>query len=275
MEITHIIHLLILLILATEIVTGRHKGVYDKDDLLLTIGSLAITRLVMSPLAAGLVALVMVTVLPGFTGSMSETPIWMALLGMVLLGDFLFYWVHRAAHNPAKFPFLYKLHATHHTATFMNVSLMARINVFWVFFQPYLWVSGLAVYLGMTEAAVYFFTGMMAWNAFTHTNFRWDDGIRNNLPKGDAIVQAIEWVFITPRLHHTHHGYGKDGKAFRNYCTMLSIYDRMFGTLFIPEGRPAKYGIIGRNNKNTSLWEQLAYPIFKTRKKEVVPVQEA
>ena len=272
MDITYAVPLIIVTVLIAEVVTGRHKGIYDKDDLLLTVGSFVITRAVMGPLSALLMAKIFTILLPGLANSGAGTPIWLAVLLMILVGDFLFYWVHRASHKPARFPFLYKLHATHHTAKFINISVMARINVFWIFFQPYTWVSALGFYLGMIEATTIFFTGMLAWNAFTHTDFRWDDGLRHAFSWGDGLVRAIEWVFVTPRMHHTHHGYGRDGKAFKNYCTMLSCYDRLFGTLYQPQGRPEKYGIMGRNNDNTNWVEQLAYPLFRQAKKTPIDV---
>lgn len=31
--------------------------------------------------------------------------------------------------------------------------------------------------------------------------------------RADGLVTAAEWILVTPRIHHTHHGYGRDGKA--------------------------------------------------------------
>ena len=72
------------------------------------------------------------------------------------------------------------------------------------------------------------------------------------------MVTAAEWILVTPRIHHTHHGYGRDGKAYRNFCTMLSFYDRLFGTLHIPEGRPWRYGLPGGEHV---WWRQLLFPL--------------
>lgn len=141
---------------------------------------------------------------------------------------------------------------------------MARINVFWPVVQPYGWVSGIAIYLGMVEAATIFFTLLLAWNALTHSDFRWDDALAKKLPAGEKIITAIEWLFITPRLHHSHHGFGRNGKAYRNFCTMLSVYDRLFGTLYIPQGRPEHYGIMG---KEKACLEQLLYPLPTSKAK--------
>ena len=58
-------------------------------------------------------------------------------------------------------------------------------------------------------------------------------------------------------------GYGRDGKAFRNFGTIISLYDWIFGTLHIPEGRPSRYGLPGAN----AHWlEELFYPLVRTRR---------
>ena len=80
------------------------------------------------------------------------------------------------------------------------------------------------------------------WGIFTHSDFRWDDVIRNH-PAFGGLFRALEHIFISPGIHHSHHGYGKDGGNYRNFGIFLSIYDWIFGTLHIPKGRPSRYGL--------------------------------
>jgi sterol desaturase/sphingolipid hydroxylase (fatty acid hydroxylase superfamily) len=76
------------------------------------------------------------------------------------------------------------------------------------------------------------------------------------------IFQVIEHVFVSPGMHHSHHGYGKDGGNFRNYAVTLSLFDWIFGTLHIPVGRPWKYGIPGPD----VYWaEEVLYPLVRAR----------
>lgn len=260
--------ILTLALLLLEIIKGRHRHVYRREDLIITGGSFLFGRTLFAPLLAAAMGMGFGKLMPGLQGSLSEAPVWAGALGLLLIGEFLFYWIHRAAHNPAKHPHLFNMHATHHSARFLNLSVMSRYNVFWPLVQPYSWMIALGFYLGMQEAATLFFVTIMAWNTLTHTNFRWDDTIAKYLPFGPRIVQTIELIFITPKLHHAHHGYGKEGKAFRNFCTLFSFYDRLFGTLYIPTERPQHYGIIGKNIDNTHYLEQLFYPFYKSAKKK-------
>src|SRR3546814_11228835 len=88
--------------------------------------------------------------------------------------------------------------------------------------------------------------------------FRWDDAIRRSRRFG-RLFRAIETVLVSPGIHHTHHGYGRDGASFRNYAVTFSFLDRIFGTLHIPEGRPANYGLPGP----TPPWfEEVFFPVF-------------
>ncbi len=141
----------------------------------------------------------------------------------------------------------------------MNVLTTFRLNLAWYFIIPAGWANGLALYLGMTEA-VFAYIGMLSiWNTITHADFRWDDKLRASSTWGPAF-RALEHIFVSPGIHHTHHGYGRDGKSYRNFCTILSLWDWVFGTLHIPSGRPAHYGVPGHN----AHWlEELAYPLVR------------
>lgn len=246
-------------VLLIEIVAGRHKGVYQKGDFKIVIGSFLIGRWAMVPLATMLVAAVWGSVLPGYRGALATVSPWLSFPVLLIITEFCFYWVHRWAHESkgTKTPLLWKIHRTHHSGKHMNVLLTKRLNVFWFFILPMSWVNGLALYLGLTEAALGVTIATMIWNLVTHSNFRWDDTVRRHRLAG-PVFRALEHVFVSPGIHHTHHGYGKDGASYRNYALMLSVYDWMFGTLHIPDGRPWRYGIPGAN----AHWlEELAYPL--------------
>jgi len=254
---------LTVILLALEIAMGRHKGVYRKGDFPLVIGSFFLGRSVMAPLAIALIAGLYQWVFPPrLAGSLSEVPFWLAFPALMLAGEFVFYWVHRWAHQPQRFPVLWKIHRTHHSGRHMNVLLNFRLNLSWFFIIPSAWINGLALYLGMTEAVTAYVLALMIWNTVTHSNFRWDDVVRRHAVFG-PVFRGLEHIVVSPGIHHTHHGYGPDGKSYRNFCTILSFWDWVFGTLHIPEGRPARYGIPGSDPH----WlEELFYPLVRIKK---------
>lgn len=259
------------LLLLIEILAGRHRGAYHRGDFRLLLGSFLLGRWVMAPLAIALMSGCYALFLPGqFQGALSDTPFWLAFPLLLLASEFCFYWVHRWAHNPVRHPVLWKIHRTHHTGRHMNVSLKFRLNLTWFFIIPSGWVNGLALYLGLGEAVIAVIITLQVWNLVTHSNFRWDDAVRSH-PALGPMFRALEHIVVSPGIHHTHHGYGRDGASYRNFCTVLSLYDWLFGTLHIPQGRPSRYGIPGSDPH----WlEQLFYPLVRSDDSDGSPAQK-
>lgn len=245
-------------VLLIEVLQGRHRGVHRKQDFKILALSLA-GSWALRPLLSLLTASVIGLTLPRWENSLNGAPFWPSLVGILLIAEFCQYWLHRWAHNNLRHSILYGMHRTHHSAPYVNVTLMYRTNLFWVFVHSYTWVTAIAIYLGLAAPAASFFLAITFWNVITHSDWRWDDVIIDRVPGGARLVAAFELLFVTPRIHHTHHGYGKDGKAYRNFCTMISIYDRMFGTLHIPQGRPWRYGLPGGEHH----WlRQMIFPLI-------------
>jgi sterol desaturase/sphingolipid hydroxylase (fatty acid hydroxylase superfamily) len=252
-----------LLVLLAEIVAGRHRGMHPANEKRVLWGAAISGIAIGRPLSALLLAWVMGIVGPGWRGQLAWMPLLPAYLLSLFVAEFCFYWVHRWAHEAARWksPWLWRLHRTHHSAKYMSVLLTLRINAFWYFLVPTSWVLAITIYLGQEFAAALVSVTIYAWNLITHANFRWDDPIRRNRWTGPAF-RVLEHVLVSPGIHHSHHGYGKDGGPFRNFAVTLSLYDWMFGTLHIPQGRPQRYGVPG---KDPHWAEELFYPLVRAR----------
>lgn len=233
-------------ILLAEVIAGRHRGIYSRSDWLVNAICM-VGAAVVRPAGTAVVAMAIAYLFPGGQGALRDVPFVPALIGIVLLGEFVNYWVHCGSHQlkgSAWFDWFWRMHRTHHTARYVNVVLNFRISPFWILVGGLGWVFALAIYLGQPQAAGVGIAIFTFWGIFTHSDFRWDDAIRSHPVLGRAF-RALEHVFVSPGIHHSHHGYGRDGGNFRNFGVFLSIYDWMFGTLHIPEGRPFRYGIPG------------------------------
>ena len=68
----------------------------------------------------------------------------------------------------------------------------------------------------------------IVWGYFVHANLRWRLG-------------PLEWIFATPGFHHWHHTYGLQRNC--NYASMLPWIDRLFGSHYLPNAWPSRYGI--------------------------------
>lgn len=259
------LYLATLVVLALELVMGRYRGLFTRENMLSTGSSIVgntITRLLSTLLIAFLAGLL----LPAYKGVLSATPWYIAFPVVFVIAEFCFYWVHRWSHEVKDGPndWLWKLHRTHHSGKYMNVIVTMRQNIFWPFVVPTPWVLGIAIFLGLEQGAAIALTVIYGWNLITHAHFRWDDVVRRH-PRFGPAFWALEHVVVSPGIHHTHHGYGKDGAAYRNFAVTLSLMDWIFGTLHIPEGRPWRYGVPGPQPH----WaEDVFFPIVQPRNRK-------
>jgi sterol desaturase/sphingolipid hydroxylase (fatty acid hydroxylase superfamily) len=69
----------------------------------------------------------------------------------------------------------------------------------------------------------------------------------------------LRYIITTPQFHHWHHGSQKEA-IDRNYAAHLPIFDKIFGTFYLPGDEwPNRYGIRGEVMPRRVLQQQL-YP---------------
>jgi sterol desaturase/sphingolipid hydroxylase (fatty acid hydroxylase superfamily) len=159
----------------------------------------------------------------GLLNSLSS-PGWKAALSFLSI-DLLMYLWHKASHN---FDCLWMFHKVHHNDPYLNISTSFRI-LFRELFITHVLKAILVVILGIEEAMLMTSEAIMTlFIMFHHTNISF------------KCEKLLSYVIIVPYLHRTHHSterYEHDS----NYGAVLSLWDRLFGTLV--EQNPAKIGI--------------------------------
>jgi sterol desaturase/sphingolipid hydroxylase (fatty acid hydroxylase superfamily) len=153
----------------------------------------------------------------------------LALIGLLLASEFVYYWYHRGAH---RIRWMWASHVVHHSTTHMNLTSAARLG--WtgalsggvLFFLPLVW-------LGFNPVALAAMLGLnLAYQFFLHTEL---------VPS----LGPLEWVLNTPRHHCVHHAANADCLD-RNYGGILIVFDRLFGTVAVaPRDEPLRYGVVG------------------------------
>jgi len=258
-------------LLLVELVAGRAREMLGRRELTLNTLTAVVNAGVMRPLNAMLIAYLLKLLAPGHAGALAHVPVWIGFPVTLVVVEFCFYWVHRWAHLGQSRPqlnWLWRLHHTHHSADYMSVVLTLRQNIFWSFVVPTSLLLGLATYWGQGPAAMLTIMTIYGWNLITHWNFRWDDKLRRTPLVGRGLWW-VEHVLVSPGIHHTHHGYGRDGAMYRNFAVTLSALDWAFGTLHIPKGRPARYGVPGEKLR---VVEDVFYPLAPRRQVRPRPV---
>jgi sterol desaturase/sphingolipid hydroxylase (fatty acid hydroxylase superfamily) len=162
---------------------------------------------------------------PGLLSYFSN-PVWRALLSFLLLDLLLYVW-HKASHS---FDVLWMLHKVHHNDSCLNVSTAFRIHILELFIITAL-KAAFIVTLGLDKGTVLINEAIITFFVmFHHTNISF---------KGESLLGR---VFIVPYLHRVHHSTERH-EHDQNYGAVLSLWDRLFGTL--AEVEPAKIGIKG------------------------------
>lgn len=135
-----------------------------------------------------------------------------------VLADLGSYWFHRLMHTKS----FWRVHQWHHSPTYMywlagiraTFPQQVLFNLPVAFFWPLLYRA--PYWLLLAVIAENFFR-----NNWMHMNVTW----RSN---------RLEWIFVTPRYHHIHHS-DNPSHQIANLGSLLTIWDRMFGTYVNPE----------------------------------------
>jgi len=153
-------------------------------------------------------------------------PLWVSIPAAVLGIDLGLYWMHRLIHTSA----LWRVHRWHHVPRQMYWLAGMRTSMVQQVLYGTLPLVLVAFNLAPAFIGVY---GLFATvtNHWMHANLRFRS-------------RWLEAVFVTPRIHHVHHSLDPRHRN-RNFGSVFSVWDRMFGTFFDPDAveGPLEFGI--------------------------------
>ena len=226
-------------------------------EILSTVVLLFVTQPLILFSAMGLANLVV----PQYQGALAGINIFAAIALFLVFDDMMQYWWHRTAHSV---PWLYKLHRPHHNARYMSVRLVYRNNIFYYLTMPGIWLSGVLIYLGLGWVYAGYIVVKLAVIIGAHSDVAWDRPLYR-IGWLSPAMWLVERTISTPATHHAHHGrHADDGVTHYkgNFGNLLFFWDVLFGTARITRRYPELFGV--ENLPETSLAEQLAWPIFTT-----------
>lgn len=145
-------------------------------------------------------------------------PIVAQVLLLVIMADFMRYWLHRMSHTNLP---LWRLHAVHHSVDrlyWLNTSRFHPIEKTFQFFLdtfPF-------ILMGVDIRIIGFWFAIYSVNGFfQHSNIQLRFGWLSN-------------VFSTAEMHRWHHSM-KPEESNGNYANVFILWDRLFGTYYRPK----------------------------------------
>jgi sterol desaturase/sphingolipid hydroxylase (fatty acid hydroxylase superfamily) len=174
---------------------------------------------------------------------------------LVLLEDFLYYWLHRFDHEVR---FFWAVHVTHHSSEQLNFTVGFRSSVFQPLYR-FLYFIPLALMGFKPLDIIFIYSATQIWGIFVHTE----------------LINKMGWLeyfLVTPSHHRVHHA-SNPKYLDKNMGMFLIIWDKLFGTfqpeLPVEEYQHMKYGLTKPIEKETPLtivfheWQQMAKDISR------------
>ncbi|MDH4562595.1 sterol desaturase family protein [Pseudomonas sp. BN411] len=162
-------------------------------------------------------------------------------LGVFLLKDFMHYWAHRAFHSR----WLWAFHKVHHSAPVLVPATASRVH----FLEKVVEKLSVGVLLGLYAGGFWYACGgeVSRYTLFgvTYLVFIFN-GLAANLRHSHVWLSfgpVVEHVLNSPAQHQIHHS-DAPRHFNKNFGTNLSLWDWMFGTLYVttPEPEAIRFG---------------------------------
>ncbi|MFK8049658.1 MAG: sterol desaturase family protein [Halioglobus sp.] len=197
----------------------------------------------------------------GASPAMEISTSWMLLYGLLtlLLADFIFYATHWAMH---RYPALWAIHKVHHSAQVLTPLTRYREH----FLAAPIWAAGAAVSYALVAGvfAFLFNGGITGVTIMNVSIFSFAYALLGNFRHHHVSIRfprALSLWLQSPAMHHTHHSVLEKHWG-TNLASVTSIWDRLFGTIYIPEkDEETPWGLIEEDQiHNTSLKQNLLGP---------------
>jgi sterol desaturase/sphingolipid hydroxylase (fatty acid hydroxylase superfamily) len=178
-------------------------------------------------------------------GPLAALPTWAQVAMILLIGDFIGYWVHRGFHGQR----LWKFHAIHHSSR--DLDWLSSVRLHPVNDAVMRVCQAIPfVLLGFSPLVVAAYLPFLTLHAIAlHANVSWTFG-------------PLRYVVASPIFHRWHHA--KEEQALgKNFAGLFPFWDLLYGTIYMPaDKQPSEFGV-NDGPVPESFWGQLTYPIVR------------
>jgi len=160
-------------------------------------------------------------------GLVSSWPVLAQLAFFFVVHDFYIYWFHRLQHRSN---LLWRTHEAHHSVDDVDWLSGTRSHALEIMINQTIEFLPIVLLGAAPQVALMKATLDAVWGMYIHSNLN---------------VRAGAWqrIFNGPQMHRWHHATELPMPG-RNFATKLAIWDWLFGTAYLPEHKPARYGLL-------------------------------
>jgi len=153
-------------------------------------------------------------------------PLALQVLFFLVVHDFYIYWFHRWQHHSK---LLWRTHEAHHSNKEVDWLAGTRSHAMEILINQTVEFAPI-VLLGANPLVVPIKALLDAvWGMYIHSNI-------------DVRSGKLQYIINGPEMHQWHHA--NDRRVFHaNFSTKFALWDWLFGTAFLPDGKPEAYGL--------------------------------
>lgn len=188
---------------------------------------------------------------------LASWPLVLQVLFFLITHDFYIYWFHRWQHHSK---ILWKTHEAHHSNKEVDWLAGTRSHAVEIIINQSIEFIPIIILLGPTSPVIPIKALIDAvWGMYIHSNI--------NVRSG-----KLQYFINGPEMHQWHHADQRE-VFFANYSTKFAFWDWMFGTAYLPDKKPHRYGLYYDYPKDYFL--QHLYAVKKVDEQKLVNKSKA
>jgi sterol desaturase/sphingolipid hydroxylase (fatty acid hydroxylase superfamily) len=163
---------------------------------------------------------------PALQTAISKQPHWVQFFIALMVTEVFHYLGHRLMHEV---PQLWRFHSIHHSIEEMDWLASARLHPVDQIITKTITIIPLYI-LGFSKATFGIFLSFsIVYALFIHANVK--------IP-----MWFLSYFIVTPQFHHWHHS-SEQAAHNKNYAGIFPFIDMIFGSFYLPNQMPEKYGV--------------------------------
>lgn len=177
----------------------------------------------------------------------NNLPLAYQVIILLFLQDFIEWIIHNMLH---RIPLLWELHKLHHSIKIMDWIGNFRFHWLEVFVYKTIKFLPLAIMGFNTDSVLIVAVIATLIGHLNHSNVKFNYG-------------PLKYILNSPQMHIWHHDIIMHKKGGQNFGIVLSLWDWLFGTAYLPKGQPAVIGFEGDDKYPSNLMSRFLYPASK------------